>query len=104
MVKRIMLSGGAAVDPETAVMARAKREATAAALKRIFENIEQIGCLIKDLDIGLVDFPALHRGKEVYLCWRLGEPDIAFWHPVDAGFAGRREIDGEFIRECGWDR
>jgi hypothetical protein len=69
----------------------------------MFENFEEIGCVVKDLDIGLIDFPALYRGKEVYLCWRLGEPDIDFWHPTDEGFAGRRPIDGEFLRECGGD-
>jgi hypothetical protein len=101
MVERIMFSGGTSVNHEAAVMARAKREASQVTLKRMFENFEQIGCLVKDLDTGLIDFPALYRGKEVYLCWRLGEPDIDFWHPVDEGFAGRRPIDSDFLRECG---
>jgi len=51
---------------------------------------------VKDLDIGLVDFPTLFRGAEVYLCWRLGEPAIQFWHGVDEGFAKRKAIDQDF--------
>ena len=101
MVERIMYSGGMAVNHEAAVQVRAKREACSAKLKHLFQQFEEIGCVIKDLDIGLIDFPALYRGKEVYLCWRLGEPDIGFWHPIDEGFAGRRPIDGDFSLECG---
>lgn len=100
-VERIMYSGGMAVNHDAAVQVQAKREACAAKLKQLFETFEKLGCLIKDLDIGLIDFPALYRGKEVYLCWRVGEADIGYWHPVDEGFAGRRPIDGEFTRECG---
>jgi hypothetical protein len=101
MVERIMFSGGMAVDCQAAFQTREKRESSSAKLKQMLENFEEIGCVVKDLDTGLIDFPALYHGKEVYLCWRLGEPDISFWHPVDEGFAGRRPIDGEFLRECG---
>ena len=103
MVERIMFSGGCSVDRDSAVQTREMRDTSAVTLKRMFESFEEIGCVVKDLEIGLVDFPALFRGQEVYLCWRLGEPDIAFWHPVDEGFAGRRPIDREFLRECGGD-
>jgi hypothetical protein len=51
------------------------------------------GVQIKDINIGLLDFPALRDGREVYLCWQYGEGDIAFWHEVEAGFAGRQPID-----------
>ena len=67
-----------------------EREAEAAA--RCVERLEAIGVLVKDLDSGLVDFPALHDGEEVLLCWRVGEDEVAFWHPVDDGFAGRRPL------------
>ena len=56
------------------------------------EQINEWGIIIKDVDTGLVDFPALRQGREVYLCWRLGEPRVAFWHDVDAGFAGRQPL------------
>ena len=48
--------------------------------------------VLRDLDRGLVDFPALREGREVYLCWVDGEPDISFWHELDAGIAGRQEL------------
>jgi hypothetical protein len=48
--------------------------------------------VVRDLDRGLVDFPAIRDGREVYLCWVEGEPDIAFWHDLDAGYAGRQEL------------
>lgn len=48
--------------------------------------------VLRDLERGLIDFPALRDGDEVYLCWIDGEPDIAFWHELDAGYAGRQEL------------
>jgi len=101
LTERVMMVGGVSLDREKAIDARNKRESSAAALKRVFEHFEEVGCVIKDLDIGLIDFPALYRGREVYLCWQLGEPDIAFWHAVEEGFAGRQPIDRDFLRECG---
>ncbi|HEY3836138.1 MAG TPA: DUF2203 domain-containing protein [Bryobacteraceae bacterium] len=100
-IEKIMFAGGMVVNREAATHTRDKRDSSAAKLKQVFESLQEIGCLIKDLDIGLIDFPALYRGKEVYLCWRLGEPDITWWHPIDEGFAGRRPIDGDFMKECG---
>lgn len=56
------------------------------------ERIQAFGCVIKDLEIGLVDFPALRDGREVELCWRLGEDRIEFWHEVNAGYRGRQPL------------
>jgi hypothetical protein len=50
------------------------------------------GCEIKDLHKGLVDFPTIWEGREVFLCWQLGEPEVNFWHEIDAGFAGRQPL------------
>jgi hypothetical protein len=50
------------------------------------------GIVLRDLDQGLVDFPAIRDGREVYLCWIDGEPDIAFWHELDAGYRGRQPL------------
>lgn len=58
-------------------------------------TLEEREIVLRDLDRGLVDFPALREGREVYLCWIDGEPDIAFWHELDAGYAGRQELRGE---------
>ncbi|MGE5850222.1 MAG: DUF2203 domain-containing protein [Candidatus Methylomirabilota bacterium] len=74
--------------------ARAKEEST-----RLLEEIndgvreiEALGCVIKDLDLGLVDFPASRGRVQVYLCWRLGEPEIRHWHGLQEGFAGRKPL------------
>lgn len=62
-------------------------------LDALVHSILKLGVLIKDINTGLLDFPALREGREVYLCWQLGEGEIAFWHEVDSGFAGRQPID-----------
>jgi hypothetical protein len=55
--------------------------------------IAELGVIVKDLEAGLVDFPAMRGGREVYLCWRLGEDHIGWWHEVDSGFAGRQPLE-----------
>lgn len=59
-------------------------------------ELEAIGAELKDPRIGLIDFPALHEGREVCLCWKLGESAIEHWHEVDGGFSGRRPITPDF--------
>jgi len=59
-------------------------------INQLAHEIQAIGGVIKDLNNGLVDFPALRDGREVYLCWKYGEQKIEFWHEVDAGFSGRQ--------------
>ena len=95
-LERIMAMGGVTVDRERVGQVKARRESAAARLPKAIERIQQMGCVVKDPDIGLVDFPTFFRGVEVYLCWRLGEPDIRFWHGVDEGFAQRKAIDRDF--------
>lgn len=55
--------------------------------------IHQLGIEVKDLDMGIVDFPSLRDGREVYLCWRVDEPTVAYWHDLDAGFRGRQPLE-----------
>ncbi len=62
-------------------------------LDRYVHQIQDLGVILKDINAGLLDFPALRNDNEVYLCWRYGEGDIAFWHEIDAGFAGRQPIE-----------
>jgi hypothetical protein len=62
------------------------------AVTQAAERLERLGVLVKDLDTGLVDFPALHKGEELLLCWQLGEDEVAHWHGVDEGFAGRKPL------------
>ena len=66
------------------------RESIAVALG--FERLEKLDIVVRDLERGLVDFPALIDGREVYLCWLLDEPSVGHWHGVEAGFAGRRPL------------
>ena len=61
-------------------------------LNKLVTRINGLGCQLKDMEQGLVDFPALREGREVYLCWRLGEEEVAFWHEVQAGFGGRQPL------------
>ncbi|MCG3179966.1 MAG: hypothetical protein BIFFINMI_02320 [Phycisphaerae bacterium] len=62
-------------------------------LNRYVEELAEVGAQLKDWDMGLIDFPAIHQGREVLLCWHPGEAAIAFWHDVNAGFAGRQAAD-----------
>jgi hypothetical protein len=64
-------------------------------LQEALAQLSELGCELKDPDIGLIDFLSLRDGREVYLCWRLGEERIKYWHPLDAGFQGRRPLDEE---------
>ena len=59
---------------------------------RLIHRIESLGCIVKDIDLGLIDFPSTIGGEPVYLCWRVGEKNVAFWHNVDEGFRERREL------------
>jgi len=62
-------------------------------LDALVHQILDTGAQIKDINIGLLDFSALRDGREVYICWKYGEDDIAFWHDTDAGYAGRQPIE-----------
>ena len=97
-IRRIRASGGARVNTSGHLALRARRDTSAAALRSALETIAKTGALIKDLDIGLIDFLSLYRGREVCLCWKLGEDRIRFWHGTDEGFRGRKPIDDDFLR------
>lgn len=97
LAQRIMTMGGVNVDTAAAEAWKAQYDSNGQTLKNAMERIEDLGILVKDLDIGLVDFPTLFRGEEVYLCWRMDEGDIDHWHGVNEGFNGRRPIDKHFV-------
>lgn len=61
-------------------------------IQKNVKSIQALGLEVKDINTGLVDFPALIAGREVYLCWRYDEPRVAHWHDLDAGFAGRQPL------------
>jgi hypothetical protein len=93
ITKRIFAMGGILVDTAQTARLRTEREKLTSTIRNALEGIEATGCIVKDLDTGLLDFPARIDGQEVYLCWRLGEDRIRFWHRQDEGFAGRRPLD-----------
>ncbi len=95
--RKVAMMGGMYVDRDKYAGLRARVDATGSRLKEIFNEIGEIGFEVKDLDIGLIDFPSLYRGEEVCLCWKLGEADIEFWHSTTEGFRGRKRIDQAFI-------
>lgn len=59
---------------------------------RLIYRIESHGCIVKDIDLGLIDFPAARHDEPVYLCWKLGERKVTYWHGMDEGFASRRPV------------
>lgn len=99
LVKNICLTGGRSVDVAHYSRRKREKEEGDVRLREAVREIEQHGCILKDLDIGLLDFPCRVGEREVYLCWRLGEPSVQFWHATDEGFAGRKPIDEKFLAQ-----
>jgi hypothetical protein len=90
---RIMMMGGVIVPYESLAKLRREHTRLAESLKSSLDRILETGCVIKDLEVGLLDFPSVIDNEEVYLCWKLGEDRIRFYHRQDEGFAGRKPID-----------
>jgi len=97
MLLRIHVFGGIQVDVPRAAELKTAKEKSEEHLRQALEEFENNGVVVKDLDIGLIDFPTLFDGEEVYLCWKLGETGIGFWHHTTEGYAGRKQIDGDFL-------
>jgi hypothetical protein len=91
LTARISGNGGD-FDPQEPRELNEQLEQEAEAVARAVEELEGLGVLVKDLDRGLVDFPALREGEEVLLCWQVGEEEVAYWHGVEEGFAGRKPL------------
>jgi hypothetical protein len=62
-------------------------------VRRLLETVEQAGIVLRDIDRGLVDFPALLDGREIYLCWEAGEDEVAYWHELEGGYGGREPLE-----------
>ena len=88
---RIRGNGGG-IPPATLAAVAGEVESEARDLARVIDEIVAHGAEVKDIDEGLIDFPAVSRGETVLLCWKLGEDQIRFWHSVEDGFAGRRKL------------
>jgi len=92
--ERIFLNGGTMVDVRACMARKAQREKAIQTAKDTLSEINAIGVQVKDLEIGLLDFPCKVDGEIVLLCWRMGEPTITHWHGTEEGYSGRRPIDG----------
>jgi hypothetical protein len=95
---RIFLNGGTHVDVVAVARRKAERVKAEQRAKDALAEIDSIGVQVKDLDIGLLDFPCEVEGRVVLLCWRTGETSITHWHGTDEGFAGRKPIDERIAR------
>lgn len=93
LAERIQRSGGMMVRYEEAAKLRIERNGIEEKIREALERIHSTGCIVKDLEVGLLDFPSRIEGEDVYLCWKLGEDRIRFYHRQDEGFAGRKPID-----------
>jgi hypothetical protein len=91
-LKAVVGGNGGGVRPQAFAEVQGEVEAEAAGVTRCVEGIHELGGQVKDLDRGLVDFPALHEGEAVLLCWQVGEDEIGYWHELGEGFAGRHEL------------
>jgi hypothetical protein len=96
ITQQIVWTGGMRVDQEYVGRLQERKNHSQEQLTEKCQRIQDEGCLIKDLEIGLLDFPTVYQGQEVYLCYKLGESGIRFWHGIDEGFRGRKPIDKEF--------
>jgi hypothetical protein len=95
---RIFLNGGMFLDIVPLARRKAERAKSEQRIKDALAEIDSIGVQVKDLDIGLLDFPCEVEGQTILLCWKLGEKSITHWHGVQEGFAGRKPIDQRIAR------
>ena len=93
LAHRVMMSGGLLVNVVQMARRKAEREKAIHRVKDTLAEINAIGVQVKDIDIGLLDFPCKVEGRVVLLCWKLGEQGITHWHTSSEGFAGRKPVD-----------
>jgi hypothetical protein len=95
---RVFLNGGMFLNIVHLARRKAEREKAIHQVRDAMAEIDAIGVQVKDLDVGLLDFPCQVDGKVVLLCWKLGEEGITHWHGTEEGFAGRKPIDERIAR------
>src|SRR6202166_1880179 len=98
LAHRIFLNGGMFLDVVSLARRKAERIKAEQRAKDAIAEIDSIGVQVKDIDIGLLDFPCVVDGRVILLCWKLGEKSITHWHGTDEGFAGRKPIDERITR------
>jgi hypothetical protein len=67
-------------------------DASVGKLEDYVDELGEVGCELKDYEVGLIDFVGRHQGRDVYLCWKLGEEQVGYWHEINAGYAGRQPV------------
>jgi hypothetical protein len=98
MAHRIFLNGGTLINVVAVARRKAERERAVQRAKDAVAEIHATGVQVKDIDIGLLDFPCRVEGEILLLCWKLGEEKITHWHSPEEGFAGRKPIDERIAR------
>src|ERR1700688_3855535 len=98
LAHRIFLNGGMFLDVVPLARRKAERMKAEQRAKDALAEIDSIGVQVKDIDIGLLDFPCEVEGRIVLLCWKMGEQSITHWHSPEEGFAGRKPIDERITR------
>src|SRR5579863_7820019 len=99
LTHRIFLDGGTHIDVVAVARRKAERAKAEQRAKDALSEIDSIGVQVKDIDIGLLDFPCEVEGEVVLLCWKMGESSITHWHGTSEGFAGRKLIDARIARK-----
>lgn len=99
--ERVFLNGGTSVDVVYWGRRRAERDKSVEKAKNALAEINAVGVQVKDLDVGLLDFPCVVDDEIILLCWKLGEESITHWHGTEEGFAGRKPVDERIINAKG---
>jgi hypothetical protein len=92
---QIFVNGGMLVDVGRLALRKGEREKAVQRVKDSMAEIDSIGVQVKDLDIGLLDFPAVYEDQVILMCWKQGEKGISHWHDTQEGFAGRKPLTEE---------
>lgn len=99
--EQIFINGGTRVDVVIWAKRRAERDKSLEKAKNALSEINAVGVQVKDLDIGLLDFPCEVEGEIILLCWKRGEETITHWHGMEEGFAGRKPVDERIMKAKG---
>ncbi len=104
LASHIISAGGCELDVVTLARRKAERDKGVERLKEALAEIDDLGVQVKDLDIGLLDFPCVVDGETILLCWKMGEDHIGYWHGLKEGYAGRKPITDKIAKAKPPDR
>ena len=100
----IIAAGGCELDVVALSRRKAERDKAVERLKEALTEIDELGVQVKDLDMGLLDFPCVVDGETILLCWKVGEERITHWHGLEEGYAGRKPITDKIAKAKPPDR